>query len=132
MDVLENCEACKEEYTWCKPCNAKRFQQNFKNWTSGNNYIDKIIQETQLSANDYHKVLEWIPYDRFYNIKYISEGDFGKVYRANWIDGRIQHWNNKNQNWERQDQNKFVALKSLKNSENITFEFFDEVYLFVI
>src|SRR4051794_14243116 len=34
------------EVTWCQSCNAKRFQQNFKNWTSGNHDIDEFIQKT--------------------------------------------------------------------------------------
>ena len=109
----------------CKACNAKHFQQNFEKWTSGNVDIDRVIQDTQLSANRYEKVLEWISYDRFYGIEYIAKGGFGKVYRANWIDGCIRKWDNKN--WERQKQNKFVALKSLNNSRNVTLEFLNEV-----
>src|SRR5687767_11528079 len=68
-------------------CKSLYFQQYFKNWTSGNNDIDKFIQDTQLSAHcDARKALEWIPYDRFYDIKYIAKDEFGKVYyRANWI-----------------------------------------------
>ncbi|RIA94150.1 kinase-like domain-containing protein [Glomus cerebriforme] len=124
------CKECKQENTgwnWCNTCNAKRFQQNFKNWTSGNDDIDKFIQHTQLSATDWFKVLEWIPYDRFHNIEYIARGGFGKVYRANWIDGFIYYWDNKSQNWKREDQNKFIALKSLNNSKNITLEFINEI-----
>ena len=78
------CKECNQENTWlnwCKACNAKHFQQNFENWTSGNVDIDKFIQDTQLSANSRYKVLEWIPYDRFYDIEYIAKGGFGKVYR---------------------------------------------------
>src|SRR5438045_2532360 len=41
------CNECKQpntynyyteynEYDWCQQCNAKRFQQNFQSWTSGN------------------------------------------------------------------------------------------------
>ena len=102
------CEECSQEnttYNWCKACNAKHFQQNFENWTSGNVDIDKFIQDTQLSAhNDYEvsKALEWVPYDRFDNVKYIAKGGFGKVYRANWIDGLICEWDNENKNWERE------------------------------
>jgi hypothetical protein len=114
-------------YKWCKPCNAKHFQQNFKNWTSGNDDIDKIIQDAQLSAYDYHKVLEWIPYDRFYDIEYIAKGGFGKVYKAKWVDGNIKRWNDKNQNWDRFYPDEFVALKSLNNSENVTLKFINEV-----
>ncbi len=55
------CEVCNQEntgYEWCNSCNARHFQQNFENWTSGNVDIDKFIQEVQLSANNYTKVLE--------------------------------------------------------------------------
>ena len=125
------CEECNQEKTdldWCKPCNAKHFQQNFENWTSGNVDIDKFIQDAQLSTNDCFKVLEWIPYDRFRNIKYIAKGGFGKVYKANWIDGYINNWDNKNQNWVRkQPYNDHVALKSLNNSKDVTLEFINEV-----
>ena len=73
------------------------------------------------------KVLEWIPYYRFYDIKYIAKGGFGKVYKANWTNGRILHWDNENKNWYREEQNRFVALKSLNNSKNVTLEFINEV-----
>ena len=110
-------------------CNAKHLQQNFENWTSGNNDIDKFIQDTQLSEHTTHveNALEWIPYDRFYNIKYIAKGGFGIVYRANLIDGLILDWDNKNQNWRRCKPNKFLALESLNNSKNVTSEFISEV-----
>ncbi|RIA81734.1 kinase-like domain-containing protein [Glomus cerebriforme] len=125
------CKECKQlntgYYEWCKACNAKHFQQNFENWTSGNDDIDKFIQDTQLSTTFSYKVLEWIPYDKFYNIEYIAKGGFGKVYKANWIDGYIHKWSNKNQNWERPCHNMFVALKSLNNSKNVTLEFINEI-----
>src|SRR5947207_3611057 len=77
-------------------CNAIHFQRNFDNWTSGNNEIDEFIQDTQLSAhNNAGEALEWISYNRFYDIKYIAKGI---VYRANWIDGYIEKWDNKSQN----------------------------------
>src|SRR5947207_340840 len=121
MIVLkEICEKCN------KICSAIRFQRNFKNWTSGNNDIDKFIQDTQLSAHDYASVaLEWIPYDRFHGIIYIAKGGFCKVYRANWIDGPIVYWD---KYWKRR-HHKFVALKSLNNSKNVTLEFVNEVLL---
>ncbi|RIA79780.1 kinase-like domain-containing protein [Glomus cerebriforme] len=118
--TCEECKQPKTHYFWCNVCNAKRFQQNFNNWSSGNDDIDKFIQDTQLSATSNYKVLEWIPYDRFHNIKYIAKGGFGKVYKANWIDGDIYYWDNENQNWKRNGSNMKVALKSLNNSKNIT------------
>ena len=47
------CKGCKQINTgdfWCQPCNSRRFQQNFKNWTSGNSDVDKLIQESQLNG----------------------------------------------------------------------------------
>ena len=130
MSVYGLCIECNQKNTqldWCKACNAKHFQQNFENWTSGNVDIDKFIQDAQLSANSNDKVLEWIPYDKFHNIEYVAKGGFGKVYRAKWIDGYIHHWDNENKSWKRDDPNEFVALKSLNNSENVTLEFINEV-----
>src|SRR2546430_958647 len=104
-------------------CNAMHYQQNFDYWTSDNNDIDKFIQNTQLSAhNDASKALEWIPYNRFYDIKYITGDNVNKVYRANWTDGHIVRWDNNDQNWKRNNQNMVVNLKSLNNPTNITLE----------
>ncbi|EXX57932.1 Ypk2p [Rhizophagus irregularis DAOM 197198w] len=117
------CEKCK------KVCNAIYFQHNFNNWTSGNSDIDGFIQDIQLSNHSYYTchALEWVPYDRFYDIKYIAKGGFGKVYKANWIDGCIDKWDDENQNWRRKNQNMLVALKSLNNSKNVTLEFMNEI-----
>jgi hypothetical protein len=129
MMVLSNtnhntniCKKCN------RTCNSVYFQRNFDNWTSGSNNIDKFIQNTQLSTHDTtNKALEWIPYNRFNDIKYIAKGGFGEVYKANWIDGRIDEWGH--QNWKRYNKNLPVALKSLNNSKNITLEFMNEVFI---
>jgi hypothetical protein len=122
MIVLNKCKKCDDL------CSAIYFQQNFANWTSGNNDIDKFIQNTQLSIHGKYKVyknaLEWIPYDRFYNIKYIAEK---KVYQANWIDGILNYWSNIDQNWARRNQNMIVTLKRLSNPKNIILEFMNKV-----
>jgi hypothetical protein len=112
MIVLnDKCKKCNYN------CNTIHFQQNFINWTSGNEDIDEFIQNTQLSAHkSAREVLEWIPYNRFCNINCIIEK---KVYGANWIDGNINLWNSKKQNWERENQNIVVTLKILSNSKNI-------------
>jgi hypothetical protein len=119
MIVLnEKCKKCHIT------CSAIHFQQNFANWTSDNADIDKFIQNTQLSAhsnyNLFKQVLEWIPCDRFYNIKYISEK---KVYQANWIDGRLSYWSNEDQNWMRRNQSMIVILKRFSDPEDITLKY---------
>ena len=77
------CKGCKQPNAgdfWCQPCNSKHFQQNFKNWTSGNSDVDKLIQESQLISKNCGEVLEWIEYDRFNNIEYITKGVLGKQF----------------------------------------------------
>jgi hypothetical protein len=126
MMVLNNvCEKCNYA------CNAIYFQRRFIHWTSCNDDIDKFIQDTQLSVHeDIREALEWIPYDRLYNIKYIVKDE---VYRASWIDGNISYyesdvsWDNENQNWIRKDKNIHVILKNLNYSKNIISELMKEV-----
>ncbi|RHZ48722.1 hypothetical protein Glove_543g9 [Diversispora epigaea] len=113
------CQECNLEYDgwWCKPCNSKHFQNDFNNWTSGNDKIDKFIQDAQVNV-DYHlKVIEWIPYDRFKDIKQIGKGGFGTIHYARWIDGSINKWDIENQQWKR-GSNREVALKKFDNFVN--------------
>jgi hypothetical protein len=112
----------------CKKCNyicySIDFQQNFDNWTSGNNEIDKFIQDIQLSSHDdLENILEWISYDKFYDIEYIADDK----YQANWIEGNIIDWDNNNQNWKRQNQNMIIVLKKLNNLKNVKLEFMNKV-----
>ena len=129
------CPECNKPNTgyfeWCNQCNAKRFQQDFPNWTSGNNYIDNFIQETQLNAKLSGEVLEWIPYNRLTNIKYLAKGGFSTVYKAIWLDGHIDGWDYDNKQWNRRIYDNEVVIKSLNNSSNINEEFLNEVrYLY--
>lgn len=135
------CEECSQPNTggfgiflWCKSCNSKHFQQDFKKWTSGNKEIDKFIQKFQLNATCYEAVLEWIPYEKFRDIEYLAEGGFGIVYRAKWIDGYICQRNINQTEWDRFD-NTNIVLKFLNNSQNLTTDFLQEVsslYLLLI
>ena len=98
------------------------------------------IQESQLNAEDYWHILEWIPYNRLTNIKYLAKGGFSTVYNAIWLDGCIQNWDYDNKQWSRYiddidniDSIKGypVVIKSLNNSSNINEEFLNEVrYLY--
>ncbi|RHZ80101.1 hypothetical protein Glove_139g328 [Diversispora epigaea] len=114
------CLECNQELDgwWCKPCNSKHFQNDFNNWTSGNDKIDKFIQDTQLNANYGWDVMEWIPYDRFKDVKQIGKGGFGTIHYARWIDGYIKKWDIENQQWKRWDDNRKVALKKFDNFVN--------------
>ncbi|RHZ49231.1 hypothetical protein Glove_527g15 [Diversispora epigaea] len=114
------CPECNQEWNgyWCKPCNSKHFQNDFNNWTSGNDKIDKLIQDAQLNdARNDLRVIEWIPYDRFKDVKQIGRGGFGTIHYARWIDGNIEKWNFENLQWERWGEEE-VVLKKFDNFVN--------------
>ena len=124
------CEKCDKiytnlEYKWCKPCQIDYLK---KNLTSGNEKINKFIQEMQLKINNYYDVVsEWIPYNQFENIKEIGKDGFATIYSAIWKDGPLYYNEYKKiyrRNLRNQDQK--VLLKYF-NSQNITDEFFNEV-----
>src|SRR5947207_1661604 len=62
----------------------------------------------------------------FVILNILQKGGFGKVYKANWIDGPIDKWGFLRGDSKRKNQDEFVALKSLNNS---TLEFMNEVFL---
>ena len=128
-EVYGICGECNEPGTgrkWCQPCNAKRFKDNFKNWTSGNKDIDELIQQSQLNAVHYTKCLEWIPFE---NLQGITSSNYRFEYReihsADWAEGYIEQWDIENKTWKRFSNTK-VALKSLKDDFYMT-EFLNEV-----
>ncbi|RHZ87372.1 hypothetical protein Glove_37g183 [Diversispora epigaea] len=71
----------------------------------------------QLNSNYNHGVIEWIPYDRFKDVKQIGKGGFGTIHYARWIDGYIIEWDIENQQWKR-CRNSKVALKKFDNFVN--------------
>ncbi|RHZ77159.1 hypothetical protein Glove_184g93 [Diversispora epigaea] len=121
MSSDEICPECNQEWNkyslWCKPCNSKHFQNDFNNWTSGNDKIDKFIQDAQLNANVYWEVMEWIPYDIVKDVKQMGRGGFGTIHYARWIDGPIDKWDIENQQWKRWGEVE-VALKKFDNFVN--------------
>ncbi|RHZ79124.1 hypothetical protein Glove_151g86 [Diversispora epigaea] len=97
------------------------------NWTSGNNEIDQLIQKCQLNTASPEFVIEWINYDQFENIKYLTEGGCATIYTATWKAGRYHKWNPKKQRLERLCQK--VVLKRLNNSNSNNIHWFQEVTL---
>ncbi|GBC02159.1 hypothetical protein RclHR1_04490005 [Rhizophagus clarus] len=110
------------ENKWCKSCHINRLKNNFTNWASGNEKIDKFIQQRQLNIKtSYDLIFEWIPFNEFIDIKEIRKGGFSV---AIWKEGRLRYDIIKKE-WMKEPYRK-VVLKYL-NSQNITDEFFKEV-----
>ncbi|EXX59144.1 kinase-like domain-containing protein [Rhizophagus irregularis DAOM 181602=DAOM 197198] len=122
------CKICKQpntNYYYCQSCVSNHFQQNFKNWTSGNHNVDEFIQKAQLKTKDTAHIIKWIEYDKFEDVEYLSKGGFGTTFKAVWKDGPWNTNYNNNQ-LERKGDTK-VALKCLYNSQDITADFLKEV-----
>ncbi|RHZ55008.1 hypothetical protein Glove_421g46 [Diversispora epigaea] len=89
-------------------------------WTSGNYDVDKIIQMTQSDENAKQwEIWRWIDYSKLKNVKYLAEGGFGSIWKAEWIDvpEEVFEFYKSNQ----------VVLKKLKNSQEISSEFLKEL-----
>jgi hypothetical protein len=113
-NLCNKCGKSEVHTIWCNTCIShynEKFQANFKSSTgsSGNQIIDEFIQKFQsqtinLEPNSHWRILRWIPYENFTDIKYVAKGRFGEFYKAKWgkdID----------------DYDKPVALKILKKSQ---------------
>jgi hypothetical protein len=87
-------------------------QNNFINWTSGNEIIDDLIQE-MLSNNT---IFEWIPYNQFNEIKETGKNNSIIVYSAIWKNGPLSYSNKYNK--YKRYSNKEVTLKCLQDSQN--------------
>src|SRR5436305_2563754 len=83
--ICHDCNAPNVGLAWCNKCDPGKFLKEGK--TSGNPEIDKLIHESQHETIHYYDNLEWIPYDRFQDIKSIDEGGFANIFSATWLDG---------------------------------------------
>ena len=132
--INTNCSYCNKPFSeelWCKECDPFRI---IEGWTSENSDIDKFIKDTMYNARNhdyYPKFLEWVPFDRFTDIKQIGKGGFAKVYTATWIDGPLRMEKQNDGSWKKLDSvSKKIALKRLNGSQNMSAEYLNEVYLF--
>jgi hypothetical protein len=126
-----NCSYCNKPFTeelWCKICDPFKI---IEGWTSGNNDIDKFIKDTIYNRRNIGDgFVEWVPFDRFEDIKQIGEGGFAKVYSATWIDGEAKYDKQDDESWKKlKPQPKEVALKRLNGSQSMSAEYLNEVCL---
>jgi hypothetical protein len=125
--ICKGCSKVMKIPCWCPYCNSNRLRQDFDKWTSGNDYVDKLIKDNQTSAYSNH-ILEWIPYEKFTDLKFLAKGGNAKVYSATWTDGQIEKWDYGSNIWKRSEPFK-IALKVLNNSKDLNEEFLNEVCL---
>ena len=125
------CENCNQECLatlYCEYCVRDHLKAKFSNWTSGNDDIDNLIQKCQMETLNPAKIIEWIPYNKLQNVKYLTKGGFSEIYTANWIDGRYEGWDSKKQQLTREFESvKYVILKRLENIRSANQSWFEEV-----
>ena len=116
MSIFGVCPECNKPNTghgWCNECDPGKFLKEGK--TSGIPEIDNLIYESHLKTEHYSLNLEWIPYDRFQDIKQIGEGGFANIFSATWLDGKPVF----GEKHKKRTKPVTVALKKLKNSDNM-------------
>ena len=131
----EDCYQPESDKLWCKECVPSCI---IEGWTSGNSKIDEFIKDTIYNAKNYYDsssdcyhplFLEWVPFDRFEDIKPIGEGGFAKVYSAKLIEGQAKYIRQDDGTWGKKDSKPInVALKRLNGSQNMSSEYLNEVF----
>ncbi|RHZ48713.1 hypothetical protein Glove_543g20 [Diversispora epigaea] len=122
-----NCLSWHQATRYCEFCIRKCLKNDFGNWTSGNNEIDKLIQECQETIAP-NSVIEWIEYDQFENVEHLTDGGCSIIYTAIWKDGCYYKWDPERKILERFGRQN-IALKSLKDSNSNNVHWFQEVTL---
>ncbi|RGB29343.1 kinase-like domain-containing protein [Rhizophagus diaphanus] len=122
------CENCNQECfatLYCEYCVRNYLKESFSNWTSGNYDIDNLIQRCQLETLRPNVIVEWIPYNDFRNIYYLTKGGFSEIYTAVWINGGYEEWDSEKKQLIRFGSQK-VVLKGLENVESANQSWFEE------
>uniref|UniRef100_U9SN89 Protein kinase domain-containing protein n=1 Tax=Rhizophagus irregularis (strain DAOM 181602 / DAOM 197198 / MUCL 43194) TaxID=747089 RepID=U9SN89_RHIID len=123
------CEDCKNEclaISYCEYCIRNYLKAKFSNWTSGNNDIDDLIKKCQMESRAPDMIVEWIPYNKFQNIEYLTRGGCSEIYTADLIGRRYKKWNSEQQQLILSKTIRKVVLKKLENIENANRSWFDE------
>ncbi|GBB92094.1 hypothetical protein RclHR1_19610002 [Rhizophagus clarus] len=127
--ICENCDQECLATSYCEYCVRNYLKENFSNWASGNDNIDNLIKEFQMNAFIPDKIPEWIPYNKFQNIKYLTKGGCSEIYIADWIDGGYIEWDSEKKELKRFGEFGFkqtVILKRLENVESANQRWFEE------
>ncbi|POG82942.1 kinase-like domain-containing protein [Rhizophagus irregularis DAOM 181602=DAOM 197198] len=123
--VCENCNQKCLATLYCEFCVRNYLKAKFSNWSSGNEDIDNLIQECQMETTDPDSIIEWIPYSNLININYLAKGGYSEIYTAEWIHGKYDEWDSKEQQLKRLGE-QVVILKRLENFESANKRWFEE------
>ncbi|CAB5382163.1 unnamed protein product [Rhizophagus irregularis] len=121
-DISVDVDLTDDDWQWEE---RLRLINEFENWTSENEVLDKFIQQTQLETPDPRHHMQWIPFENFSDVKFVLKGGYSSVFSATWANKKEKVWDGAKQTFV--EKPLMVALKSLKNSQNVSDEFLDEI-----
>ncbi|RHZ56824.1 hypothetical protein Glove_396g58 [Diversispora epigaea] len=115
--ICSYCHRFNTQTSWCQSCDPQRV--NNPRLKSENEKLNNFINKIQYKITEYHRAIEWIPFDRLKNIEKIGEGYFNEIYSATWIDGYRQlQWDKYKTLRGSRKSNGLVALRCIKRNEN--------------
>ncbi|RIB20318.1 kinase-like domain-containing protein [Gigaspora rosea] len=124
------CHTCKHFNTnvaWCQLCDPKKLISQFEGaGGSGDQVIDDFLEDLWIHTEEYEKIVEWIPFERFEGVQEIGKGGFSYVYSATWVDGLRKLKSLEADAEQTRTGPSVVALKSITKSDNLTIEFLKE------
>ncbi|CAI2167782.1 11848_t:CDS:2 [Funneliformis geosporum] len=101
---------------------AKVLESDYdQNNTSGNNLVDEIIKSSQRRSIADNDFFEWIDFNKFDNLQYITCGGIGNIHSAIWKDGPARSVSLCDRLFNREGE-RVVAIKFFKTNK----EFLDE------
>ena len=130
-----SCSYCNKPFSeelWCNECDYN-CTCILERWTSGNQDIDKFIKDTMYNARKEKNkgcthFLEWVPFDRFTDIKQIGKGGFAEVFSATWLYGE-SYYHNGSLRFDAEPIK--VALKRINGSQNMSEKYLNEVSTYI-
>jgi hypothetical protein len=91
------------------------FQLNYGEFPSENDYINNILEDNYCESILSEELIEWIPYNKFKDITYITYEESLKLYSASWLNGDICNWNKDKLTWNRENKDMKVTLIYFEN-----------------
>src|SRR6185369_16569338 len=88
----DKCQTTRYSDKYCERCISLHLQSLSDTWTSGDEIIDDFIHKCQKLSSLPTRILEWIPFDQFIEVKNLTEGGFSTIYTATWTRGSIDDY----------------------------------------
>ncbi|CAG8590379.1 544_t:CDS:1 [Ambispora gerdemannii] len=98
-------QSLKNNTHWCQLCQARHFEENADNWTTGHKTLDTFLLETQKNAKECTEYLEYIDFDGIIGISKYDIAELGEVYTGNWKRGPVDSWD--------ENEERFVCRREL-------------------